>query len=194
MKPRRKSSSGLIRSVDTLVSVIDIPHGAMIAPRTIPDPYEQGAILQAVASIRDDPIGRLYARGQIDQAQFLAARRWQELYEASEIGPLRGMQLKDPVDGCGETPDPITDKQRKANLSLKAAAAALGVEGEALIKDVLGNRLFMYDIAIKRGEADSDGEPKRSSMEYYGRRLRECLETLAVFFGLAGKLQNGRMA
>ena len=101
------------------------------------------------------------------------------------------MQLKDPVDGSGPTPDPITDLQRKAILELEGAAGVLGKAGEALIRDVLGNRLFMYDIAIKYGHADSDGEPNRTAMEYYGRRLRECLETLAVFFGLAGKL-NGR--
>ena len=187
MKLRHKPS---IRSVESL-AVIEIPHGAMIAPRTVPDPYERGAELSAIASIRDDPIGRLYARGQIDQAQFLAARRWQELYEASEIGKVRGMQLKDPVDGSGPTPDPITDRQRKAIKELEAIKAELGRDGNALINDVLGNRLFMFDVARKRGYVDSDGAPRQREVDYLARFLKGCLETMAVFFGLAGKL-NGR--
>ena len=43
-----------------------LPRNAVVYVTTVEDPYDAAARITAVASIRDDPIGRLHSRGQID--------------------------------------------------------------------------------------------------------------------------------
>jgi hypothetical protein len=83
------------------------------------------------------------------------------------------------VDGGRSTYSGITDAQSKALASLARAARALGMEGEAIMVDVLGSHLSLNAAAIKRG-LTSELERK-----YLGRRFRECLETLALVYGYA---------
>ena len=75
----------------------------------------------------------------------------------------------------------ISDAQIRAFADLKRAMAALGLEGESLIKDFLGRGWCLRDIAARRG---AHSERERG---YVGWRLRECLDTLAVEFGYAGR-------
>jgi hypothetical protein len=154
------------------------PAGAT-ATAVVDDPYEAGARVAAVVSLRDDPLRRLRARNQIDEAQFLAGRHWQRLCEEAEIGGIRAVDTtREPVDG-GRQRDLLTDRQRQAAEGLIRAAHALGREGDALVRDVLGRRLFIEQAAVLRGATTQRGTA------YVGRRLRECLETLAVEFGYA---------
>ena len=60
---------------------------------TVEDPYVRGDHIRAVVSLRDDPLGALWARHEIDHAKYVAGRHWQKLYEASQIGDLRGIDL-----------------------------------------------------------------------------------------------------
>jgi hypothetical protein len=64
--------------------------------------------LTAIVSLRDDAIGRMHARRQVDAAQYQAARTYQQLYDRATIGTL---SPADPsrirVDG-GRFPDPIS--------------------------------------------------------------------------------------
>ena len=170
--------------------------GPDVALVEIEDPYglrEFGGgppKISALASIRDDPLGRLHARGQIDEAKYNAGRLWQREYECSQIGQVKAIDTtKEPVDG-GSFPEPMTERQRRAMRVVSQASAVLGKDGDWLVRQVLGERRFLFDIATMRGDVDSDGEPKRRAIEYYGQRLRECLETLAVFFNLASPVHN----
>ena len=161
------------------------PAGAT-ATAVVDDPYEAGARITVAVSLRDDPLRRLRARNQIDEAQFQAGRHWQRLCEEVEIGSIRAVDTtREPVDG-GSQRQPVTDRQRRAARGLMRAARALGREGDALVRDVLGRRLFIEQAASLRGATT------QRSIDYVGRRLRECLETLASEFGYAGA-HSGRV-
>lgn len=151
------------------------PLGSVVGIRTVDDPYEVGAKIKVAAQLRDDPLGRLYARDQIDHAQYNAGRHYQGLLEHAEVGGLKAMDTtKEPVDGSGQFIEPITDRQIKAAKELNRLSRVLGQEGEALVRATLGLRCFV-----------TGGAPSRQEREYLGRRFRECLDTLAGALGYA---------
>src|SRR5262249_13324498 len=41
-----------------------------------------------VINLREDPVGRMHARRQVDEAQYSAARAYQRLYDTATIGQL----------------------------------------------------------------------------------------------------------
>lgn len=136
--------------------------------------------VKALRSLRDDPLGRLHARGQIDEACFNAGRHWQALYERASIGGVRAIDTtNEPVDGGGTYPDPITDGQRKAVKELQRARSMLGKEGDELVRDILGEGCWIEMAAARRGMT------KKHEIEFIGRRFRECLMTLSVVYRYA---------
>jgi hypothetical protein len=160
----------------------DLPINAKVAAVVADDPYERGAKLTVLRSLRDDPLAAMHNAKQIDQAQFIAGRHWQRAFELAEVGGVRAVDLtRERVDGGGIPQATLSDAQIRAFADLKRATAALGLEGESLIKDFLGRGWCLRDIAGRRG---ADTERERG---YIGWRLRECLNTLAVEFGYAGR-------
>lgn len=152
---------------------------AAVRTVTVDDPYEYGAKISVIASLRDDPLGRLHVRDQIDHAQYAAGRHWQRIWGDSEVGGIKAMDTtKEPVDG-GKFSETFTDRHRGAILELKTIAHILGTEGYGLLRDVLGNRMFVEQVAAARGVGSQRG------IDYLARRLRECLETLAKHLGYA---------
>lgn len=159
----------------------DLPINSRVAPITVDDPMglETGDKLVVLRSLRDDPIAAMHSRGQVDNAQFCAARHWQRCHEAVEISGARAIDTtREAVDG-GLSPEPITEAMRRSAADLAKAGKALGREGEAIVRDVLGERMPLLHAAAKRG-LTSERE-----LFYIGRRFRESLETLAVVFGYA---------
>lgn len=147
----------------------------------VDDPYERGAVREAVRSTRDDPLAGMHARRQIDDCQFAAGRLWQRHRENSQIGTIRAI---DPerirVDG-GRAPEPITDRQLKAFRALAGARAALGNADNRLVEDVLGHRAAIIEAAEDRGFVTKHGR------EGVGRRFRAALNTLARLWGLSNR-------
>lgn len=148
--------------------------------------------IRAVRSMRDDPLARLHDRGQIGEAQYLAGRAMQKLYEDSEVGRLRSQDpSNEPVDGGGAYPDILSEAQQKAMKRLngwvdhrtgkhhKGLYAVLGEEGAAIVRLMLAERKFAHEIANVMGDRSQRG------IDYIGRRIRECLTTLAREFGYA---------
>lgn len=158
---------------------------AQLARDLVDDPLERGAKRQILRSVRDDPLAGMYSRSQIDDAQFRAGRMWQGCYESASIGSIQAIDpTKEAVDG-GRMRDMLTDRQSRAMAELRGADRALGLEGAALIRDVLGvERLAISAAAAKRG-CTSQAEVK-----YIGRRFRESLETLAVHWGFAARKRH----
>lgn len=164
----------------------DEPQNVMLRAVSVDDPYERGAKIVAIANIRDDPLGRMHARDQIDDAQYAAGREYQRLWEHAEIVGVKAMDTtKEPVDGGAVTPDPFTDKQRAAMRTLDRLGRELGQEGEALCRLVLVERKYLGVIAESYGVRISD-----RSTRYFGMRFRECLETLAVALNFAPRRQR----
>lgn len=156
---------------DVCAITVDDPGELIGGDRVYPN---SGQKVVAIQSLRDDPLGRLHVRNQIDDAQYRAGRDMQGYYERSEIGGLKAMDTtKEPVDGGGLIPEVMKDAQFKAIKEIIRLEKALGMEGAALTRQVLANRMFIDQIAEQRGMCDQLGK------KYLGRRFRECLETLA---------------
>jgi hypothetical protein len=156
----------------------DLPYGAAVASTVEDDPYERGGQIAVLRSIRDDPLAGLLSRGYIDRAQFEAGRRWQSYYERAGIGMVVAMDTtREPVDGHGPSRTDLTDSQVDAFRELMVASDHLGMQGNILVQMVLGQGVTIQEICRRRGD---DTEWSR---KYWGRRLRECLETLAELWG-----------
>jgi hypothetical protein len=157
----------------------DLLKNARVTPVEVDDPYEQGAKIMVLRSTRHDPLADMMAKKQIDQCDYVAGRHWQAAYENAEIGHVRAIDpSKEAVDG-GRIPEVLTDQQRRAVQDLKAARAALGPEGYALIVDVLAKGWSISQAAAERGRF------KERERLYVGSRFKECLSTLAKRFGYA---------
>jgi hypothetical protein len=134
----------------------------------------------ALASTRDDPLLRLWAHKAIDDTQLAAGRLWQKYREQSEVGGLKAIDTtKEPVDGGGGYPEPITDAQKRAVVRLNEARVHLGRYGADLLESVLWERHSLVRAAAARKFVSRNG------LSYLGRRFRECLEALAKLWGLA---------
>jgi hypothetical protein len=156
----------------------DVLTKAEAAPIEVVDPF--GDRIVVLQNLRDDPLAGMLARKQIDRVQYRAGQIWQEYMEATEIGGIKAIDpTKEAVDG-GRFPDPLTDKAAEAFLKLREAHATLGMIGENIIRDVLGsNRMTIKQAAAKRYCF------KVGEIEFWGKRFREALDTLAVVFGCA---------
>lgn len=157
----------------------NLVRNAMVEPVEVEDPYEAGAKIVAFRSFRDDPLARLKRGNHIDEAQYAAGLAWQEDFEAAQgASAVRAMQYKDPVDGGGQIPDPITDRQREAVKRLAECDRALGQLGSQIIRLFLGTSMGASSIASHFGRAG------KAELDYFGRRIRECLETLCAVYRL----------
>jgi len=157
------------------LSAIQAQHAVAAVVR---DPYSTiGENITVLRATRDDPLAGMLARQQIDQAQFESGRAWQGLWEAAEIGAVRGIDpTKEPVDGKGAAASPFTDRQRDAFHELRTVSLTLGFEGDRLVRQILGERLSLQFCADQR----------KQTQKYIRLRFRECLETMAKMWGYAG--------
>jgi hypothetical protein len=156
----------------------DLPINAKVAPMLVKD--EAGDNILVFRSLRDDPLAAMHDRGQVDDAKYNGGRHWQRCHELVEIGGARAIDpTKEAVDGGGIATSSITDAQCKAVADMAKAGRALGQEGEAIIRDFLGRGMPLLHVAAARGLTTA------RELDYIGRRLKECLETLAIVFGYA---------
>ncbi len=151
----------------------------------LPNPlYQRGYLAELrtitlVRALRDDPLGRLHARRQIDIAQYRAGRQWQEAYETAAIGRIGSIDpSNEPVDCSPHHNGPNLDRITKAARSLAQWDRLLGQEGCTIIRFALADRLTMAQIAQRMGFGDET---------YYGKRVREMLNALARDMGYTGK-------
>ena len=158
----------------------DLVRNALVAPIEIDDPLEAGSRLMVMRSVRNDPLASLHARSFIDEAQYIAGRAFQRDFEAAERGPCAIDPSKEAVDG-GMAPEPITEAQQRAARQLAVVYRLLGQNGSAIAVSVLIDGLSLDQVCAIRGLT---GERER---RYIGRRLRECLDEMARFYGFATK-------
>src|SRR5689334_12768058 len=156
----------------------DLPRQAEVVRVEVDDPMalEPGEKIVALRSIRNDPLARLHSHRQIDEAQFQAGRAFQGDWEKAERGPRAVDPARDYVDG-GQGREPITEGQRQAVLRLNRAERELGADGSALVHDVLVSGLTMEQVGQRRGLRTQRWN------DYFSKRLRECLDRLALLYG-----------
>lgn len=177
-KNRGRQSGKVIKLHDR--RACDLVRGASVTVVEVEDPYDPNDRIIAFRSLRDDPLARMQARGQVDAVEVLAGRHWQAAYERVEIGGARAIDpTREAVDG-GRFSEPFTDGQRKAAKDLARAAKAVGMMGESVIRDVLACGFTMEMIAAARGY-----QGDQASIKFYGRLFRESLRTLSIVFGYA---------
>lgn len=173
---RQPSLPTIIRSL----APSDQPYNHDLAERAVADPYQAGRFVTATASLRDDPLARLHVRNQIDDAQFAAGRHVQRLIESSEVGTVKAMDAGKPFVDGGRGPEPVSDQQIKAGRDLQRVRLELGGNGYTLVRSILGDRMFIEQYAAMVGDNT------QRSRDFFARRFRECLDTLAAMFGYTG--------
>ena len=156
--------------------------GAVAAgePEWVPPPRPR---VRAVARLKEDPLGRMLARHQVDRHQHLAGREYQQLYDATQVGLVRSVDLSKTKVSGGRYSDPLTDARQRSSRKLHGADDALrhrhGVEGLTLVRDVLCERRAVEQAGRLRG-ASNDWE-----LRWFSILFRKCLSVLAVQFGFA---------
>jgi hypothetical protein len=145
----------------------------------VPDPYDPSSNIVTMRSTRDDPLGDRYARGHLDEAQFLAGREFQKWFAVAERGP-GAIQMAEAVDGSPPREN-LTDGQLRASKWLFKCYRQLGSDGTVLAHDFLVHNQTARQIAAARGLIGQKWEP------YFHTRLGECLNCLAVVFGFASR-------
>jgi hypothetical protein len=158
----------------------DLPRNAEVAAVEVDDPLalEPGEKIVTLRSLRNDPLGRLHSHHQIDEAQYQGGRAFQDDWERAERGPQAVDPTREYVDG-GRPREPITERQRKAVLRLNRAERELGADGSALVHEVLVLGLTMEQVGQRRALRG------QRWIDYFARRLRECLDRLALIYGFA---------
>lgn len=183
-RPRRRKGKPYDPATAHDRTAKDLLRNAQVAPVEVQDPYDSSAKIIVMRSTRSDPLAEMNARGQIDGCDYVAGRHWQAAWENAEIGGVRAIDPgKEPVDG-GRLPEVLSDRQRRAVVDLRQATKALGRDGDRLVRDILGAGMTVRDAATVRGLTS---EPDR---KYVGKRLRECLATLADLYGYASKTER----
>ncbi|MGD9725275.1 MAG: hypothetical protein AB7R40_23500 [Nitrospiraceae bacterium] len=152
----------------------DVPINARVVPAVVDDPYGfDGEKITVLRSIRDDPLAEMYSRGQIDHAQYIAGRTWQEYYERAEVGFVKAVDpAREAVDG-GQFPDPLPDRRMSASDQIALADRKLGQDGCAIIRDVLWHGMSLTACAQRRGMVR---QIDRRNMSV---KFKWCLEVLA---------------
>jgi hypothetical protein len=115
---------------------------------------------------------------QIDEAQYQRGRAFQKEWEKAERGPQAVDPSREYVDG-GPVREPITEGQRKAVPRLNRVERELGADGSALVHVTLILGMTMEQIRQRRGVRG------QRWLDYFARRLRECLDRLALVYGFA---------
>jgi len=158
----------------------DLPLNAEVAAVEVDDPLglEPGDKIVALRSTRGDPLAKLHTHRQIDEAQFRGGRAFQSDWEKAERGPRAVDPTRERVDG-GQMREPITEGQRRAVVRLNRIERELGADGTTLVHEVLILGMTMQQVGERRGLST------QRWMDYFARRLQECLDRLALFYGFA---------
>jgi hypothetical protein len=158
----------------------DLPRNADVAAVEVDDPLglDPGDKIVTLRSLRNDPLGRLHSHRHIDEAQYQGGRAFQDDWEKAERGPQAVDPSREYVDG-GQFREPITEGQRKAVLRLNRVERELGADGSALVHEILILGMTTEQISQRRGLSG------QRWLDYFARRLRECLDRLALIYGFA---------
>ena len=166
-KPHDRRSRDLLRNADVAAVEVDDPLG-----------LDPGDKIVTLRSLRNDSLARLHSRRQIDEAQFQGGRAFQNDWEKAERGPQAVDPAREYVDG-GHFREPITEGQRKAVLRLNRIERELGADGSSLVHEVLILGMTMEQISGRRGLRG------QRWLDYFAKRLRACLDRLALAYGFA---------
>ena len=146
-----------------------------IGVRSVPDPLEAGAKIEALVNLAEHPLEMMLSRGRLDQPQYEAAVRFRAIDEAASIGPGRGIDPgKMKVDGGG-VGDPLSDAVLDAHFQLCSLLSRLGRLAFDLVSAVAGQGSTIADLA----ESWRMPGGVRSKRDYLTIRFKEALDFLS---------------
>jgi hypothetical protein len=137
--------------------------------------------IKVVRTLRNDPIAVMFAKHQIDHAQYEAARRWQRDNEWAGPTIRSSGFLQEPVDGGGGKAQDIAQRQLDAHKRLIHYATVLGPRQHQLLVLVLDRGLSAWGATAAMFPGDFGAERKR----FVATWLREILSILAREMRLA---------
>jgi len=144
------------------------------------DPFDPQAKITVLRQTRCDPLGRLHAHHQIDDAQYMAGRRYERDRELAERGAKAIDPTREAVDG-GRIPEPLPDSQIEATARLVRVHAALGRLMQSTLDGVLmAGTIESMSIQVFKRDGDRWAN-------HYGKLFRDALDVLAVEYKLAGR-------
>jgi hypothetical protein len=150
----------------------------------------QRPTLTAIVNLRNDAIGRMRARRQIDAAQYNAARAFQQLYDYATIGGYSVADLLSPKVDSSRIRDPITAGRMAAAKRLRNVETMLqsqhGYVGLTLTRAILTGGKSVAKAARDFG---ANGE---SELRWWGRLFQRCLDVLAKMLGFSNSAQRPR--
>lgn len=153
----------------------DLLANALAVPTVVDDPMERGAKIAVMRSIRDDKLAAMRSRDEIDEAQFLAGRKYEMIYEWCEVGNVQAINpTKEAVDGGGWG-DVLSNRQINATRDLSDIRAHIGADADEL----------MHRILIRRMTFGSLGLSERKTAELR-RGFFHILEQMAHYWGYVG--------
>ena len=138
---------------------------------TVPNPYfgptspEEHREIKAVRSLRNDPVGIMFHKNQIDEAQHKAARTWQGLLEAAGPSIKSSGHLEEPVDGGGHIRDGLVQRQIDAHKRLIHYARLLGPRQHQLLVLVCQTGVAPWGATAVMFPGDLTNERRRLSVE-----------------------------
>lgn len=141
--------------------------------------HEEGKLgnlkkIKSAVNMRESPVLWMYANDRLDETQLAAAGQFRRYYERRGFSIQAIDYGKQPVDGGAIHSEGITDEMKQASEELEGARAKLGDQGFTLVEKVCGQLLWINQI-----------EDKKHHQLRAARDLRDCLDTLAIFWGLA---------
>ena len=145
-------------------------------------------LMTVFTSLRDDPIGRMFARHQIDAAQYHAARAYQQIWDAAQIGSMGSIDMSKPFVDGGAMPDVLTDAHKRAAEKIRAVETALlwrlGFDGVSIARTVLADCKSLEQAARMHG-ARSERE-----IHNWGWLFRRALNVIAQRLGFANSMHR----
>lgn len=174
-QPRRSEFQGVKMGKVHDRRSVDLLKAGQYSAMDVDDPYEAGAKVTVERQTRGDPLGRLHAHHQIDDAQYHAGRAYQGDRERADRGARAIDPTKEAVDG-GKLPEALPDSQISARKRLVEVEGILGRRLQSVVDAVLLDGQTMEEIS---------GSTAQWILRYHGRLFRDGLDELAKFYGLA---------
>jgi hypothetical protein len=184
--------------VDTLRDIVDKGNGAgkrALTFRLVPNPMITQGLLNAAAEGEIETqheasqaaafnevllVGGLARVKSKTEAQFLAAAKYCNLYEQSQIGGARATDYtKIRVNTAGPGPDQTNARRQEASAELDGARKALGRRAASIVDHVVVYGASIRDLAQKIGHGSGGQGRRRAEAE-----LLAALDVLVDLFGL----------
>lgn len=152
-------------------------------PGWTPPPVPRITVIQ---SLKNDPLGHMRARRQIDKAQYLAGRDYQTLHTIACSGRVTSLDPARSFTNFAGHNGGTTDEQRLAMRRLqsadKAVAHFLGIDALELMCDVLGEGIPINRAAHQRFGVSANDERET---RFWAWTFRRTLDVLAFKLGYA---------